>query len=62
MDERDGFVVIDFDRVKTNTASAVLLEIEDLKHWIPLSVIGQWDEEARQVEVAEWFAEKEGLI
>lgn len=62
MDEREGFAVIDFDRVVTHTDSATLIEIDTVKFWIPHKLIEESDPEARQFMVPEWFALKEGLI
>jgi len=47
---------------------AVLVEYDGNEHWIPISQINDWEPETHErddcidLEVTEWFAEKEGLI
>ena len=63
----DEFVPIDIDEVRHVTDRAVLLVILGEEHWIPLSCLGEGEEDElehgpSEVLVAEWFAEREGLI
>lgn len=62
LDEREGFAVVGFDRVKTETEMAVLIEIDGACLWVPNSLIDEWDVDAREVRVPEWFAVKNGLV
>ncbi len=59
----DEYVEIEVDAVMRETAKAILFAIDDERVWIPKSVI---DEEQSDFDssifVAEWFAEKAGLI
>jgi hypothetical protein len=53
-------------KVVAETDLALLLELEEDQVWVPKSVITGADEidvgdEDIEVEVAEWFAEREGL-
>lgn len=53
--------------VVKETSAAILLETDDGKTWIPKIMVvdpaDTWEEgEEVEIEVPEWFAEKEGLI
>jgi len=55
-------VSIDYDHRVNETAKAILFLIDGEEYWIPKSVIIDDDEEeSGSIEVAQWFAEKEGL-
>lgn len=60
------YVTICIDEIETTTDAAVLAVIDGDELWIPRSVIedGNSVEEGDDdsLEVAKWFAEKEGLI
>ena len=65
------YTVIDIDKIEHITNSAVLVKIDEDEQWIPLSVLDHdsialiesphWGY-VRGLEVAVWFAEKEGLV
>ena len=62
---RHEYAVIDFDECVTATAAAILLRIDERKVWIPVSLIEEPPEIGdldSSVLVAQWFAEKEGLV
>lgn len=60
-------VTFEVERVERETELALLLLIDGNKVWVPKSQIdgaeeiGEGDEDI-EVEVAEWWAEKEGLV
>lgn len=64
-----GYVVVEGE-FQAETPLAVCLELPGLQEevWIPKSQILRWDDDAYgrgdpcEIEVKEWFAEKEGLI
>ncbi len=63
----EELVVLDYDEIVADTERAILFrmgEEEDLSSsvWIPKSVIREMDEEAKEVTVVEWFANRAGLI
>lgn len=49
------------DGIVKETAAAVLLEIDEERHWIPWSLIGDHDEEWREFTIPRWFVEEKGL-
>jgi len=63
----DDAIAVEFDECKRETDRAVCLIVEDKTVWIPKSVIAPgfvpdvFDGPGRTW-VAEWFAEKEGLV
>lgn len=60
-------VTIEVLRVIAETDLALLMELEDGEQWFPKSVITDAEDidvgdTEIEIEVKEWFAEKEGLI
>jgi hypothetical protein len=65
------FTMLHYDDVKHHTERAVLFIVGDDEVWVPKSVIEveyddrEWEDLIKsgpgEIEVAEWFAEKEGL-
>lgn len=59
------YVTIEIDKIKRATDLAVLAEIGGSEYWIPRSVIEDGDDldegDFGEINVAEWFAQKEGL-
>lgn len=58
---------IDYDDVKVITDKALLLEIDDVEQWVPLSVIDttplpEVGSGSGELSIQEWFAFREGLI
>lgn len=59
-------VIIDVERVKAETDLALLFVIDGEEIWVPKSCIEEPDEiavedEEIEVEIAEWFCQREGL-
>lgn len=60
---RDQEIVeIDFDENKGRTHEARGFLIDSDVVWIPLSLLGDVDEQDKTFEIPEWFALKKGLI
>lgn len=57
----DDYAEIDAEYVR-ETEMAFLMDTAEGERWIPKSVCGEMDEDAHTLEVATWFAEKEGLV
>ena len=66
-----GYTTIDIDRVVSMTDAAVLVRIDEDERWLPFSVLDEDTREllesacgdgVRALEVAVWFAEREGLV
>jgi len=59
------YVTIDIDQITRATNKAVLAKIGENEHWIPRSVIEDGDDldegDFGEINVAEWFAQKEEL-
>jgi hypothetical protein len=56
------YVTVLVDYVETRTDKAVLCHFDGRDVWLPLSVIDSEDDfEDGPIDVAEWFAEREGL-
>jgi len=56
------YATVAYDAIKRTTKYAICFEIEGKDYWFPKSQIIQHDKEAKEIEIAEWIAEKEGLI
>lgn len=63
-DARDETTVtLAYERVVRETAKALCIAMHgDKETWIPKSMIRDHEEDARALDVPEWFATKEGLI
>lgn len=59
----DKYVEIDVETI-TETDMAILFHDGDRQFWVPMSVVEDWPElgESGTALIAEWFAEKEGLV
>ena len=60
---------VEFENVaiETETDLALLCNIDDIKHWIPKSVVHEDSEVSSEgdtgtIVLQRWFAEKEGLV
>lgn len=62
-DEEPEYVEIDVETVQ-ETDKAVRFSDGDNRFWVPKSVMEEWPEtgESGTALVAQWFAEKEGLV
>lgn len=57
------YVDVSFDEELHRTDEAVLLDVDGDGEgvWVPISVIGRYDEDGGECTIEEWFAIKEGL-
>lgn len=56
-------VTLAYERVVRETAKALCISMHgDKETWIPKSLIREHEEDAKALDVPEWFAVKEGLI
>ncbi len=60
-------VIVVVARVAAETPLALLLQIDDKEYWVPKSLIEDAAEidigdEDIEVELADWFARKEGIV
>lgn len=64
-DQTDKFTTISYIRYVTETDKAKCFEVADgdrnKRVWIPKSVLGDEDEDQKELEVRLWFARKENL-
>ena len=63
MDNETEYGEIDVETIRESGA-AVLFTDGDHEFWVPKSVMTEWPEEGETgtAVIAEWFAEKEGLV
>lgn len=57
----DETVWLEFDSIEHETEKAYLLVFNGEQLWVPKSVIHDWNKPANEVEISEWFAEREGI-
>lgn len=59
------YVELAYDEIEHETQNAWLIDFgDDEPQWVPISVINHEDFDPKEhtIEIAEWFATKEGLI
>jgi len=65
MSKNTEYTEVYYDAIKHNTGIALLFDIDDEDCWVPLSVIENaesLDVDGGNAQIAEWFADKAGLI
>lgn len=57
-------VELDVDEIKHRTAKAILVIVDTIEYWIPLSQVFHIDEKAKPptITTAAWLAKEKGLI